>query len=71
MQELIAKYGKNILPLALGLVAFYDRFIIVENEIDAIKHENTIWQTVYERENKARDTRTEDHESRIRELEKK
>lgn len=34
--EIIEKYGKHILPVILGAVALYDRFIVLEMEMEII-----------------------------------
>jgi len=37
--EVIEKYGKHLLPILLGGIALYDRFIVLELEMDIINRD--------------------------------
>ena len=69
VQQLIDKYGKHLLPIALGLVAFYDRFIVMEMEITNIKNEFVKEVETINEILKRDETDIQDHEQRLRVLE--
>ncbi len=69
VQQLIDKYGKHLLPIALGLVAFYDRFIVLEMEITNIRNEfSNELKTINEMQQRD-EFDIQDHEQRLRRLE--
>ena len=69
MQELISKYGKNLIPIALGAVALYDRFIVMEMEMNTIKKEFSRERIIIEERLDKKIKVIKDHEQRIRVLE--
>jgi hypothetical protein len=69
MNELIEKYGKQLIPLALGVVALYDRFIVMEMEMDSIKKDFTKEKTIIEKRLDRKIKIIDKHEERIRVLE--
>lgn len=63
--EIIEKYGKHILPVILGAVALYDRFIVLEMEMEIINKDKMHLEQRLDKKVKL----IEDLDKRLREIE--
>jgi hypothetical protein len=63
--EIIEKYGKHLLPVLLGAIALYDRFIVMEMEMEMINKDQTHLEERLDKKIKL----INDHEQRLRILE--
>jgi hypothetical protein len=63
--EIIEKYGKHLLPVLLGAIALYDRFIVMEMEMEMINKDQTHVEERLDKKIKL----INDHEQRLRILE--
>jgi hypothetical protein len=69
MDNFIKKYGSYLLPITVGALALYDRFIVIEleNELNKKDFQRQIEHIKKDLKNELQDIK--DHELRIRKLE--
>jgi len=67
--SIIEKYGKHLIPLVLGAIALYDRFIVMEMEMDIIKKDFSREKVIIEDRLDKKIKIINDHEQRLRKLE--